>query len=922
MHRSHTALAPLLIAAALLAGCGDSDTKLLANARTRLAQKDVEGARLQLKTLLQKNPQSAEARFLLGELMVNSGDAAGGEAELRRALEGGHPEEAVLPLLASAMVAQGKGNLLTLQFGKVELKDDQAAGALKTQLAIALAQDGRREDAEAMLTAALQHAPDLPAAKLLQARLKAAGGDLPGALAAVETLLAKTPGNAAAWSLKGDMLTGQGKPADALAAYAESLKQQPDQAGVHSAVLTLLIAQKDTDGATKALEAMRKALPKHPQTLFFDAALAEGRGDYARTRELTQQLLRGAPDNPRVLVLAGQAELKLNSLAQAETLFAKAVQVAPKFPVARRLLAQVQLRNNQPDKALATLAPLTEAKPPDTEALTLAGQAQMLSGNTKGAEASFAKAVQSKPDDQRLRAVQAMSKLGQGDDSSALAELESLAGNDKSNRVDLALISARLQRNDIDGALKDINKLAAKLPNDPVPDQLRGRIALKQGDAAKARSHFDAALAKNASYLPALASLSVLDMAEQKAPAARARWEALLKREPKNANAMMALSEIANRGGQAAEAQKLLDDAIKAAPTTALPRLMQIDQLLAQRELTKALAAAQAGVAALPDNPDLLDRLGRCQLASGEALQAVSSFSKLATMMPKSPLPQLRLADAHLANGNGSGVAAAIRRAQEIAPDALPVLQAGITLAMRDNKPEQALSLARRVQTLLPKQPTGLLIEGDLQASRTKWDDAAAAYRKALVLAPQAGDIAARLQSALGRAGKQAEADKLTADWLKSHPDDEAFLIHLGDQAMSRNANAEAEQRYRQVLDKHPDSVITLNNLAYLLASTGKPGGVALAEKAVKLAPKQAALLDTLALCLAADKQLPKALEAQAQAVTLAPDAPQFRLQLAKLQIQSGDKPAARSELQKLSKLGAGFAKQAEVAELLKATGG
>jgi predicted Zn-dependent protease len=169
MHRSHTALAPLLIAAALVTGCGDSDTKLLSNARTRLEQKDVEGARLQLKTLLQKNPQSAEGRFLLGQLMVNSGDAAGGEAELRRALEGGHPEEAVLPLLATAMVQQGKGNLLNLQFGKTELKDDQAAGALKTQLAIALAQDGRRDDAEAMLAAALQRAPDQPAAKVMQA---------------------------------------------------------------------------------------------------------------------------------------------------------------------------------------------------------------------------------------------------------------------------------------------------------------------------------------------------------------------------------------------------------------------------------------------------------------------------------------------------------------------------------------------------------------------------------------------------------------------------------------------------------------------------------------------------------------------------------------------------------------------------------
>lgn len=923
MHRSPFALATLFIAAALaLAGCGDSDTKLLANARTRLQQHDDEGARLQLKTLLQKTPQSAEGRFLLGQLMTDSGDAAGGEAELRRALEAGHPEDTVLPVLAAAMVAQGKSNLLTLQFGKSELKDPQADGALKTQLAIALAQDGRRDDAQALLATALQRAPGLPAALLLQARLAAGGGDVPGALAQTEALLAKTPSDAAAWALKGDLLGSQGKPAEAATAYAESLKLKPAQPGVHTALLTGLLAQKNIDGATQALAAMKKALPKHPQTLFFEAVLAENKGDYARTRELTQLLLRGTPDNPRVLVLAGQAELRLNSLAQAETLFAKAVQVAPKFPTARHLLAQVQLRNNQPDKALATLAPLTSATPPDTEALTLAGQAQMMAGNRAGADAAFAKAVQAKPSDARLRAVQAMSKLGQGNDASALGELEALAGQDKGSRVDMALITARLQRNDIDGALKDIDKLAAKAPTDPVPDQLRGRIAVKRGDMAKARSHFEAALAKNANYLPALASLSMLDMADKKPADARARWEGVLKREPKNASAMLALSEIAARSGQTAEAQKLADDAVKATPNAPMPRLLQIDQLLAARESAKALNAAQAAVAALPDNPDLLDRLGRAQQAAGEAGQAVSTYGKLAAMAPKSPLPQLRLADAQQAAGNAAGVAAAVRRAQEIAPDAPQVLQAAITLAMRDNKPDQALTLARKMQTAAPQQPQGLLTEGDIQASRGQWADAAAAYRKAQALAPQAADIAVRLHGALARGGKAADADKLAADWLKAHPDDPAMLLHLGDQAMAGKDNAGAEQRYRQVLDKQPANIAALNNLAYLLATTGKPGAVALAEKAVQAAPKQPALLDTLALALAAEKQLPKALEVQGQAVALAPDAPQFRLQLAKLQIQSGDKPAARVELQKLAKLGAGFKGQAEVTELLKQTGG
>lgn len=924
MNRAHIAWAPLVVAAVLAtAGCGGGDDKALADARSRLAQKDTEGARVQLKDLLQKNPQQAEARYLLGKLMFDAGEAANAEAELRRALELGFSEDKVLPLLAGSLLQQNKGNLVVLQFGNTELKDDTAAAELKTQLASSLAQGGRMDEADSALAIALRRAPDLPAARVLEAKLKAARGDVPAALALVDAQVKRAPADPAGWTLQGDLLLAQGKEAEAQVAYAQSLKLKPDQPAVHAAVINHLVAKKDLAGAEKQLEVMRKALPRNGQTMFFDALLAEGRGEHQKAREITQQLLRAAPEDPRILVLAGQAELKLDSLAQAEALFGKALQVAPRYALARRLMAQTQMRAGMPDKALATLAPLTEGKTPDPEALTLAGQAQMLTGNSKGAQASFGKAAQARPDDNRLKAVQALSKLDKGgDDASALKELEALAGADKGSRVDLALITSRLRRNDLDGALKDIDKLAAKLPTDPTPDQLRGRVALRKGDQAGARKQFEAALGKKGDYMPALASLAMLDLAEQKAPAAKARFEAVVQKDPKNANALLALAEISARTGQNAESQKYLEQAVKTAPTAPMPRLVQIDQLLAQREPAKALNAAQAAVVALPDNREMIDRLGRAQLAAGEGQQAVATFSKLASLQPKSPMPQLRLADAQQATGNTAGAAAAVKRATEIAPDALPVIQAGIVLALRENKPDQALTLARKVQTLQPTQPMGLQLEGDILAQRQQWEPAAAAYRKAMALAPDATELAVRAHSALLRAGKSADAERLSADWQKRHPDDPGFNVHLADQAMASNANAEAEQRYRQVLAKYPDNVMVLNNLAYLLGSTGKPGGVALAEKAVKLAPNQPALLDTLATCLAAEQQWPKAVEAQSQAVSLAPDAAQFRLALAKLQIKAGNKAAARTELDKLSKLGSNYPKQAEVAALLKQVGG
>jgi Flp pilus assembly protein TadD len=135
---------------------------------------------------------------------------------------------------------------------------------------------------------------------------------------------------------------------------------------------------------------------------------------------------------------------------------------------------------------------------------------------------------------------------------------------------------------------------------------------------------------------------------------------------------------------------------------------------------------------------------------------------------------------------------------------------------------------------------------------------------------------------------------------------------------MARNDLPGAEARYRSVLEVQPTNAMAMNNIAWLLVKQGKPGALAMAEKANSLLPDRAALLDTLAAAQEADNKLPKAIESQGRAVTLQPDDPGLVMRLAKLYIKSGDKARARAELESLVKLGDKYAGQAEVTSLLK----
>ena len=68
---------------------------------------------------------------------------------------------------------------------------------------------GNSLDAGSDFAAALAARPDYPPALIGEARLKAAAGDLPGALALVEAALAKTPELTEGWQLKGDLANAQ-----------------------------------------------------------------------------------------------------------------------------------------------------------------------------------------------------------------------------------------------------------------------------------------------------------------------------------------------------------------------------------------------------------------------------------------------------------------------------------------------------------------------------------------------------------------------------------------------------------------------------------------------------------------------------------------------------------------------------------------
>ena len=904
----------------LLAGCSGKKTEdPVASAREALAKNDSKTAIIHLKNALTADTTLAEARYLMGVALLRAGDAAGSEAELRKALGYQHPEAQVFPALAEALMAQRQYRNLTNEFAKVALPDRAAQARLQTLVAAAFTAqretDKSRDAVQAALAADAGNGPAL----LLQARGQAATRDFEGALATARSVEGNASSKAESWKLQGDVLWyGKGQAEPALAAYRKSVDANPSYINGHVALLNALIVQGRFDDAAKQLEQLQKAAPKSLSAKHFETLLAFQRKDFKLAGSLSQQLLEMAPENAKSLQLAGEIALQANALGPAEAHLTKAVQLAPKATRARRMLVATYLRSGQSVKALAALQPALKADTVSAATNALAGEVYLHNGDPKKAEEYFSKAAKQDPKDSLTRTSLALTHLASGGDQAALGELQEIALSDKNTTADLALISEHLRRRAFDKALKAIDGLEKKQPDRPLAANLRGQALLAKKDLAGARQSFERAAVIDTSFFPAVASLALMDLAEKQPDKARKRFEALLAINPKNTQALLALAELrARSGGITVEVTELFARAIAASPGETLPRLLLINFHLRSQNLKSALAAAQDAVAALPSNPEMFDALGGVQQASGDIQQALAAFSKAASLQPESAQPLMRMANAQMAADNRDAAATSLRKALAIKPDLLDAQRGLMMLAARAKNYPEALRIARTVQKQRPKQGIGHQFEGEVAAAQKKWDQALEAYRLGLKLDPTP-ELATKTHYALGSAGKAADADAFASTWLRDHPKDLEFRLYLGDHASARADYVAAEKIYGGVVQIQPENAAAFNNLAWVNGKLGRDGAVAYAEKAIALDPNQPTYMDTLAMLLYDRGDYAKALEWQNKAVALQPQVGLYRLNLAKIQIKSGKKDMARKELENLAKLGDRLHEQAEVASLLK----
>ena len=384
-----------------------------------------------------------------------------------------------------------------------------------------------------------------------------------------------------------------------------------------------------------------------------------------------------------------------------------------------------------------------------------------------------------------------------------------------------------------------------------------------------------------------------------------------------NIQALVGLARLAQSGNDMEAVARHLVKARLNNKLALEPRLMLANYYLRRGDSAKALEVAREAGGIAPERPQVLDVLGQAEQAAGNYPAAVAQFSKLSAQVPDNAEVLYRLALAQASAGNTADAAVSLNKAGEIDPDNPMVLSARTTLALREGRHDEALGFANALKEKQPQAPEGYALEGDAYLAMDQLEEATRAYEKAYSV-QKTSLLAIKLHGAYRAAGKRDEAMNVMEQWLKDNPDDPGAKSVLAGSYLQEGDNANAKRLYNEVLQKYPDHVLSLNNLAWLMHEEGSPEAVKLAERAYRMNPDLANVADTYAWILIESDQVEQGLTLLRKVIDKGAKDPSIRYHYATGLSRSGDRLRAVSELESILAGGAPFAEREAAQKLLE----
>lgn len=814
------------------------------SARAYMQAGDRRAAVIELKNALQEDPGDVVARLLLGELYLQDKQGAAAEKELRRAADLGADRAAWSLNLVQALVLQGKFSDALDRLDKAEAQgaqEESRAMALRGNASLGLKQP---EDAKRYYDQALLIAPDNTEAALGNIALMLAEKDFGQAKTATDELLAKFPGHLGALLTRAELHRQDGELTEAAARFARAGELDPQSVRAALGHATTMIAANDVAQAKADLGRADEIQKDLAMTSYLRGVIAFKEKEWDLASDHLQKVLSAMPGHLQSQLLMGIISFSNQDLQIAEEYLSRVVGAMPTNAQAVKILGATRIKLREPEKAIEVLDPFVQQQP-DAQSMALLGSAYMLKGDQEKGQEWLNRAVEASPDVAALRTQLALTLLAGGEMDKAITELQSAVDlGQEVLQADVLLVLAHLKNKEFDKALQASAALEQRMPDSAIAFNLTGLALLATGDQDGARERFLKALALDPEFSTAALNIARIEVANEDLDAAQKQYEGVLAKQPRHMGAMLGMAALAERLKDTAGLVSWLEKAQEQNPTATQPGLLLAKHYLSQMESLKAMSIAINLNSKFPDNPRVLEMLGRAQTLAGEISNAVRTFEQLARLRPDDAQLQYLLGGAKWKAEDIYGAREAFNRAVELKPDLPNAKVALAKLELQDGRADAALKIAKQLQQDYPDSSAAYQIEGSIYLSQDRPAEALAALETGFSK-QKSSQLVRQLAQAYVESDRRGDAIKTLEDWMTEQPDDLSALGMLAMTYQAAGRNDEATKSYEKLGQSGVANIVILNNLAWLYQKGGDPRALETAKRAYDLDPNRAEVADT-----------------------------------------------------------------------------
>jgi putative PEP-CTERM system TPR-repeat lipoprotein len=909
------ALGLAMVAAAVIAACGPTGEKLLTRAEQSAAAGDHRAAMIDLQNYLTKHPDDAAVRARLAVVLTDLEQWDEARVAVARAKELGATADAtVLADCRLLLVAQQLEQVL--DDCSIENREPELAGQLATTRGHAELGLGRIEQARDSFAIALAaDAANLEAiAGAAQAAYRLDG--LPAARALFESAPDSIRTRSAYWNSLAFLESRAGDLSGAELSYTTAIEKSApgednrERLGAFLGLSDVQARLGKLDQAAATADKMVAEFPKVPAVKLVRAMIARKQGDADLARRLLDESAQAVANTDlEDFKLKIEYELGLvmedqGNLNQAITHLSRVVARRPNDFEAQQQLARLRARVLSPEASIEGLQQTLQDPDADPSMAVLASQLYLQSGDREKALEFLIRAEASKESTPEAQVNIASGYIALGELDRAVEILDAVpSGSSQVElRRDALRLATLLQQGKIDEAVQRADTLIQESADKRTARAIAAGVFLRARQYALAEAQYARLVAEQPADADARLRLAAVQLLQKKIEPAAQQFSAILARDPANLRATLGMLVVAREQRDAAQAEKWARKAVADHPQSAEAHVALAQHLLTSGKPQDAVAAATRAVELEPRKAAVISTLGIAQAYAGDHAASLRTLRSAADAEPEVSGYRLNLARAYARNRQIPEALDVIDDVLRRDPKSTAAAAAGVTLSLQSGSIERASKYLASLSAHAPDSDVALRAAGDVAMAQKRYADAAGYYAKLDALGDAPWLVAARYQAE--RLSGARDAQKVLTDWLASHPEDTGVRL-LYAEHLDRSGDAvRAAREYETILERKPDNVVALNNLAVLYQKSRNPRAEQLARAAFDAAPDNPLVADTYGWLLVEKGELGQAVEILRKAANHPATSAEIQYHYAEALARKGDRDAAVEVLRKITGTG------------------